>query len=202
MTHDPDECGARPPEEAYSRVTNAERFRPLHAHALAALARLEATHAVVAHATFAPLPGLLGPVPHARPPVTLVPSARDAAPLAVAFTAFPSLVVRAGRWCVASFPACGCDACDEAPDEEAARFDDLVAHVVAGHFTESLVVPRVGEARLAWTLGVGAVAGSSCTTGGELLARDVARTLVGDGSGHVAWCAWRLRDRGGTARTA
>src|SRR4028118_543972 len=87
-----------PPPEAYFRVTNPERFRPLHGHALGLLARRQATHDVGASEAFELLPGLMHPFEHARPPVTLTPAAPGAAVIAVAFTAFPSLLVRYGRW--------------------------------------------------------------------------------------------------------
>lgn len=47
--------------------------------------------------TFEPRPGMTT-FEHARPPVTLTPVNPAAAPVAVAFTAFPSVIARFGRW--------------------------------------------------------------------------------------------------------
>src|SRR5438105_1609369 len=102
-----------PSSETYGRVTNPERFRSLHGHALGLLARLQATYDVVWSEAFELLPGLTQPFEQARPPATLTPTLPGAAPIAVAFTAFPSLLVRYGRWHFAAFPSCGCDACNE-----------------------------------------------------------------------------------------
>ncbi len=60
------------------------------------------------------------------------------APLTVAFTAFPGLLVRYGEWHVEAYPACGCDACDEEPAEVIDRFRTCVGVVVGEGFTESL----------------------------------------------------------------
>jgi hypothetical protein len=95
-----------PPPEAYGRVTNPERFRPLHRYAVALLDRLRTDYAVDVTAAFV-FPYGMQPFTPARPPVTLTPKDPGAAPVAVAFTTFPSVVVRCGRWLVESFPACG-----------------------------------------------------------------------------------------------
>ena len=104
-----------PPEEAYSRVTNPERFQPLHAAATGLLDRLEREFAVER------LEGHdaddeLGRLRLARPPIRLVPQDPQAAPILVAFTDFPGLHLRFGSWRTEPFPDCGCDACDETVD--------------------------------------------------------------------------------------
>lgn len=93
------------------------------------------------------------PFTAARAPVTITPLAAGGAPIAIAFTTFPSLVVRYGRWHVVSFPACGCDACDETTADEARRLGCEIAHVVAGRFREERTIPLIGDARLHWALG-------------------------------------------------
>src|SRR5690349_16670686 len=100
-----------PLPEEYSRVTNPERLLPLHDLALAIVARLQSAFDVDTREAFDLLPGLMHPFAHARPPVTLTPAAQDAAPIQIAFTAFPSVIVRCGHWLGAPFPVCGCDAC-------------------------------------------------------------------------------------------
>ena len=84
-----------PPEEAYSRVTDPERFQPLHAAATELLDRLEREFAVER------LEGHdaddeLGRLRLARPPIRLVPQDPQAAPILVAFTDFPGLYLRFG----------------------------------------------------------------------------------------------------------
>ena len=106
-----------PPEEAYSRVTNPERFQPLHAAATELLDRLEREFAVER------LEGHdaddeLGKKSLARPAIRLTPHDRKAAPIVVAFSEFPGLHVRFGSWRTEPFPNCGCDACDETADGE------------------------------------------------------------------------------------
>ena len=92
-----------PPEEAYSRVTNPERFQPLHAAATELLDRLEREFAVER------LEGHdaddeLGRESLARPPIRLVPHDPQAAPIVVAFTEFPGLYLRFGSWRTEPFP--------------------------------------------------------------------------------------------------
>lgn len=116
-----------PPEEAYSRLTDPQRFAPLHDAARTLLDDLAARPGVVRTSGSAtdPLPG--------APPaavVTLTPPA-PAVALEIVFTAFPGLLVRIGGLDVLRLPCCGCDACDEdAPellDELHVRVDALVA---------------------------------------------------------------------------
>ncbi|HET6482146.1 MAG TPA: DUF6226 family protein [Actinoplanes sp.] len=45
----------------------------------------------------------------------LMPRTPAAAPLAIAFTDTPGLVLRFGRWWVESLPGCACEVCDEDP---------------------------------------------------------------------------------------
>jgi hypothetical protein len=81
----------------------------------------------------------------ARPNVKLVPRDSKAAPLTIAFTVFPGLRVRAGRWRMDAFPACGCDACDETANDETTRLKELVDAVTAGRFRESISLPLAGN---------------------------------------------------------
>ena len=129
-----------PPEDAYSRVTNPERFQPLHAAATALLDRLEREFVVER---------LEGPFGEdelsgeslARPPIRLVPQDPQAAPIVVAFSDFPGLHLRFGFWRTEPFPDCGCDACDETADGEIKKMTRLVEAVVSGGFRESIRVP-------------------------------------------------------------
>lgn len=188
-----------PPPEAYSRVTNPERFLPLHARALGLVDRLVAEFAVIRTETFALLPGMQ-PFEHAQPPVTLTPAVPEAAPLAIAFTSFPSLLVRYGRWLAEPFPACGCDACAETAAEEGERLDRVVGDVVAGHLREELVIPWFGAARLRWARGRSATRGGSHGEAFQVLPRRLAHALCGSGSRRVQWHPWPPRGRDAPGR--
>ena len=129
-----------PPEEAYSRVTNPERFQPLHAAATELLDRLEREFAVER------LEGHdagdeLGRESLAGPPVRLVPHDPKAAPIVVAFTEFPGLHLRFGSWRTEPFPDCGCDARDETADGSIEEMIRMVEAVVSGGFREAMRVP-------------------------------------------------------------
>src|SRR5262245_14953056 len=133
-----------PPPEAYSRVSDPERFRPLHNVALSLLEQLEASFNVERFEgdrldSELELSGL------ARPSVRLVPRDSKAAPLTIAFTVFPGLNVRVGRWRMVAFPACGCDACYETANDEATRLTELIDDVTAGRFREAISLSLAGN---------------------------------------------------------
>jgi Family of unknown function (DUF6226) len=173
-----------PVPEAYSRVTNAERFRPLHRMALDKLGQLESTFAVERRDT--ETPDLEIKVQLTRPSVQLVPRDLSAAPVVVSFTDFPGLYVRCGRWFLNAFPSCGCDACDEGLEDESRRFGELIENVVAGRFSEAVKIPVLGAARLQWAF---AAAGN----GWQRIDRKRARALVGEGPTSFTWKPWSKR---------
>lgn len=176
---------------AYSRVTNPERFRALVVHALEVFDHLRRAYDVTESCILEPLPGLLPSFEHARPPITLVPVLPGAASLGLAFTRFPGVIVRYGRWHATSFPFCGCDACDESVADEAARLEDLACCVVAG-FSEELRTPLFGDARLfiQFECGDKEYQRSKRWTA---VSRTVARAL-GSGAASVArWQPWPCR---------
>ena len=131
-----------PPDEAYSRVTNPERFQPLHAAATELLDRLEREFAVE-RLDVHDVDDELARIKLARPPVRLVPHDPQAAPIVVAFTDFPGLHLRFGSWRTEPFPNCGCDACDETADGSIEDMTKMVESVVSGGFRESIQVPRL-----------------------------------------------------------
>ena len=120
-----------PSEDAYGRVTNAERFRVVHAAASALLDDLVTQYDVERQVTH---DETLAPEQTVE---RLVPAGGGAA-LTVAFTSFPGLMVRFGDCYVEPFPSCGCDACGEEPESVADEFASRVAAVVAGQFSEHL----------------------------------------------------------------
>jgi len=181
-----------PPLEAYSRVTNPERFRPLHARGLALVDRLTATYVVARSEAFTLLPGMR-PFEHALAPVTLTPVAAVGAPIAIAFTRFPSLLVRYGSWLADEFPSCACDACGETAAEEGNRLERLLADVVAGHLREELAIPWFGDARLRWSLGERAIGSGHREEAFQKVPRARARALYGGGPKRVEWHPWLRR---------
>ena len=126
-----------PPEEAYGRVTDPQRYALLHDAARALLDRLEREHDVVRAEGLDLDPELAGQ-PFAASLVRLTPRDRAAAPLTVVLTCFPGVLVRLGRWHTEAFPHCGCDACDEPVDDVAEDLLQLAKAAVTGRFTEEL----------------------------------------------------------------
>ena len=136
-----DWSGDGPPEEAYSRVTEPERFAPLHDWALETVARLERDYAVT-RVDGAGLDHELERSQISRPSIKLTPPQDSGAPITIVFTDFPSLAVPAGRWFTDYFPSCGCDACDEMPEGAFQEFAELLDCVVTAGFRESLYLSR------------------------------------------------------------
>jgi len=183
--------GPDPDPEAYSRVTNPERFLPLHAFALALLDRLTLEYDVIRTDAFARMPDMTR-FEQARLPVTLTPVASEAAPIAIAFTTFPSLVVRCGKWSAMGLPDCGCDACAATAEREAERLEQLLGDVVAGRFREELRIPLFGRAGVRWSFGDITRAGH-LREGGQYLSRDQARLLDTGGPKRMLWQSWHPR---------
>lgn len=131
-----------PPEEAYSRVTNPERFRPLHGAALGLVERLRAEFDVEVEKGYdLPLPKI-----ERReldlPSVSLTPREPACAQIFIAFTDFPGIIIRLGKWKEDLFPNCGCDACDEDADEQIERMIEIFELVTGGGFLEAIRIPR------------------------------------------------------------
>ncbi|HEY2665640.1 MAG TPA: DUF6226 family protein [Actinomycetota bacterium] len=134
-----------PPPEAYSRVTNPERFRPLHSFTEGLVAQLEARFDVERTEGYG-LDAELERTGTARPTIRLTPRSPRTAPLVFAFSPFPGVVTRSGQWQVDPFPSCGCDACDEDAEDGIERLTWLVDQVTGGRFREALDLPAVGPA--------------------------------------------------------
>jgi hypothetical protein len=184
-----------PPLEAYSRVTDPGRFRPLHPLALDLLEWLDAEYEVSRTDVFDLLPGM-APFEHALPPIRLTPTVPTAAPIAVAFTTFPSLLMRCGRWLGESFPSCGCDACRETAEGEGERLQRTLGDVVAGRFREQLSIPLFGQATLTWELGAVTSPTGHRRGGRRVVPRARARALLSDGPRVVQWQPWPARAHG------
>lgn len=142
-----------PPDWAYGRVTDPQRFAPLHDAALDLLAGLENRFQVERDGRHELDPELLAQQHSTRPTVKLTPMDPMAAPITVAFTSLPGLRVRFGHWVIEPYPACACDACDATCDGEARELADMVDHVVNGRFREAIRVPVLGASWLEWRAG-------------------------------------------------
>lgn len=178
-----------PPPEAYSRVTDPERFRPLHAVIETLLAELDSSFDVERTDGYG-LDEELEASALARPTVRLIPRDARAAPLVVAFTTFPGIRLRAGHWCTEVFPPCGCDACSETADDEALRLQEMVDNVVAGRFREGISVPLIGDGWQEWEMWShrGRRRSRSRITGKR------ARAMVASvGRPSIEWAAWAHR---------
>ena len=137
-----------PPEEAYGRGTDAERFRPLHSATLQLMGRLEADFDVERVEGYGLDEELESRVGLARASVRLSPVDPEAAPITVVFSDFPGLRVRFGRWHIEPVPDCGCDACGGSAEEEIGQLTEMVDVVTAGGFREAVqcpLVPAIGN---------------------------------------------------------
>ncbi|HEX7131604.1 MAG TPA: DUF6226 family protein [Iamia sp.] len=119
--------GPDPPEEAYSRVSDPERYLSLHAVADDLVTALVAEGTVEAGAV--EVEGRWrGGVLRA---VELRPLAGGGTPVTVITTGF-GVVVRGGTARERGFPVCGCDACDESPGYLADELGTVLRALVGG----------------------------------------------------------------------
>ena len=133
-----------PPESTYSLTRHPERFEPLVGVARALIAFLERTYAVdVVTVDGLPddAPEALRRYEHGQVKVvrttTLTPRHELCAPLVIAETTFPTVVVVAGAAGLERAPQCGCDACDEDLDTCAEELEQLVFAVANGRYQEA-----------------------------------------------------------------
>lgn len=124
-----------PPENAYSRVSNPERFAPLQTVADALIEHLQLGYLTGVAA-------LENSSPDTTKLIVVTPERPDAAPLVFRFTNFPGVEVRAGVRYREAFPFCGCDACDETWGGAADEMERLVFAVSDGRFSERIVFPN------------------------------------------------------------
>lgn len=182
---------AEPLDDAYSRFTNQERFKPLHEWALKKVARLHSEYDVTLEEGFG-LDDKLERAPLSSPTVRLTPLQDSCAPVTIAFTDSPGLEVRVGRWATDGFPTCHCDACDEMPEEEFERLTELLDDVVAGRFRESMRLQWDGSgwsSREFWNDD-----GIRTRSGGSLESRGKsARVLDGKVEIVLEWMPWQPR---------
>ncbi len=181
-----------PPEEAYSRVTDAERFRPLHAAMRKIIVRLHSEYDVTLDEGYGLDEELERHMTPASPSVKLTPSDSGAAPIPIVFSDFPGLHVRFGRWLTQPFPICGCDACDESAEGEIERLTDAVRDVTAGRFREAVRIPLL--ASFTWPMGEMWSDRASWSGGGPRIDRQQALGLTGGARQlELNWKPWPQR---------
>ena len=186
---------AEPLNDAYSRFTNQERFKPLQDWALEKVGHLQLEYDVTLEEGFG-LDDELERAPLSRPTVRLKPLQESCAPVTIAFTDSPGLEVRVGRWTTDVFPSCHCDACDEMPEEEFERLTELLGDVVAGRFRESMRLQPDGpgwSSREFWN-DEGPRSGGSLVSGSK-----AARILDGQAEVVLEWTPWQPRVRESSA---
>ena len=176
--------GESKPQE-YSRVTNPERFAVLHEAADRLLDELTARYTVERREAAEPL----GETGDRVRTVRLIPRMPAAAPLAVAFTTFPGVVLRLGRWYEESMPACGCDACDEQPADLITDMRTQVEALIEGGLWERVrrgVTGSYSETRLV---------GPRFRNGRETLLdpREARAARRGGFAAPVQWAPWPKR---------
>ena len=178
-----------PPSEAYSRITEPERFAPLHGIALELLEELENTFDVERSEAYGLAPEREN-TELARPSIRLVPNQDSAASIVFVFSAFPGLRMQAGQWYSDSFPSCACDACDETSDSEAERLTSIVDNITSGRFREEVHLPAVG---VGW-YERGLWSSNRSNSNKSRLDRDVALQMLADSESSVfEWQPWTRR---------
>lgn len=169
-----------PPDEAYGRVTNPERYRVLHEVADDLIVDLARTFDVQVEEDADDAELARRFPPHRI--VRLAPATPAAAPIVFSLTTFPGVHVRFGRWWIQSYPSCGCDACDDPPAQVASDLRRDVAAVTGGGLVEGFDGRHLTYA-LEWD---GGTRGGGIAVGGE-----VARPS-GPRRSH-RWAAWERR---------
>jgi hypothetical protein len=165
--------------DSYGRVTNPQRYAVLHDEARSIIESLVTTFDVIAEVgnvevDFPEWKGSPGEV------IRLEPS--NGAPVAFLFTDFPGVVIRFGEWRTEAFPVCGCDACDEKPDDVMFRMRTVIELVVAGGYQEVLTKRSLRQS-FDWPQGL------SIT---ERRLRRVERRRLGQPASHK-WQPWPRR---------
>lgn len=115
----------------YARATGTGRYEAVVNAADDAVARLVATYAVTVEDV--DVARFSGEVTRG---VRITPH-NAGAPLSLLVTTFPGVWVTFGTSEAESFPNCGCDACDENPDEVAAELVARIDALTHGRFRET-----------------------------------------------------------------
>ena len=131
-----------PPEDAYSRISNPERFAPLHTVANALADWLQESFDVTVDESPSVASDLLRVPDQVVRAVRIMPGDPAAAPLTFVLTGFPGVYLHAGALHDFQFPVCGCDACDEDVSGLAEDLEWTVRAVVQGGYMERFLAGR------------------------------------------------------------
>lgn len=179
-----------PPPDAHSRVTDPERFRPLHRAGLELVADLRAVYEADMLEETNDLADAFREIGLDRPSLRIDPREAGASPLTIVFTAFPGVAIGFGLGSSEVFPRCGCDACGETLEEELARLESLIEDVTAGRFLEEL--ESTDPLRCRWDLW----SDSGRRRGTSVLTRRVEPRLRGGRRERIQWRPWGRRPDG------
>ncbi|NMN97170.1 DUF6226 family protein [Antrihabitans stalactiti] len=163
-----------PPDEAYERVTNPERFAPLLPAAENLVADLERRFEVIV--TRGSAVGWLSSDVQPVESIWITPRLADQAPLTITTTSLPGLYLDVGAWQHIAFPGCACDACDEHVEDAVRELEMYCTALAEGRLSNALLGDcgpdwnTSGEAR------IGAAA-ASCSCLGDAQPSCVARTF-------------------------
>ncbi|WP_185993096.1 DUF6226 family protein [Rhodococcus sp. KBS0724] len=125
-----------PPEEAYGRVTNPERFAPLMPAAEELIRDLASRFDVtISRGPAAPSKSKTVAILET---VRITPARTDQAPLTITFTSFPGLYLDAGAWQHIALPSCGCDACSEDAESTLRELAEYSEALTAGQLSERI----------------------------------------------------------------
>ncbi len=120
-----------PSPEANSRVTNPERFGYIAKEMWTRVDQL--THEFEAERRevdpgdhFARVEGCIGTAVEVRP--------TEGLPIVFVETKFPGISIALGEWMHLHLPQCGCDACDEQPEDVIANLEKWIGAVTHGGF--------------------------------------------------------------------
>lgn len=180
-----------PPEDAYSRLSNLERFAPLHDVALALVEWLRSTFDVDVEQSPSAAADLLLQPRDLVQAIRIVPRDQAAAPLTFVLSRFPGVFLHAGWLHDFHFPMCGCDACDDNVTDLIDQLEWTVRTVVSGGYSESFA-PGSGD-WIEYRLDESGVGMRSGRTSTEELPNErvvAARTAI-PASGQ--WNSWPLR---------
>jgi len=128
-------------------VTDAERYRPLHAAADRVVADLGGRYDVTVRPVELPpavVDGWSGGVVRA---VEIRPRRGEGLTVVVVWTGFPGVALRAGHAHHLIVPSCGCDACDEDVDLLVDDLAEALDALASGGLTETRQQRRLGRDR-------------------------------------------------------
>lgn len=179
------------PSSAYSRVSNLQRFKPLHTVADALIEWLQDTFKVSVEQDTVVADDLLHVPDDVVRAVRVVPHDPATAPLTFVLTEFPGVYLHAGLLHDFHFPVCGCDACDDDPTNLASELEWAVRTVVSGGYVERFDPwPRDWIEYKLDEPGVGMISGRSRTKDLPNERVRLAHTMLPT-DGH--WLAWQTR---------